>query len=39
VYFGAVVQGMSQQARDGASTQELRRVARLAMSAWPEPPA
>ncbi|WP_422070958.1 helix-turn-helix domain-containing protein [Streptomyces lasalocidi] len=34
-----VVQGMSQQARDGASTQELRRVARLAMNAWPEPSA
>ncbi|MFF9089859.1 TetR family transcriptional regulator C-terminal domain-containing protein [Streptomyces sp. NPDC014991] len=39
VYFAAVVQGMSQQARDGASTKELRRVARLAMNAWPEPSA
>ncbi|MEU5110700.1 TetR/AcrR family transcriptional regulator [Streptomyces longwoodensis] len=39
VYFAAVVQGMSQQARDGASTQELRRVARLAMSVWPRPSA
>ncbi|MEZ3182995.1 TetR/AcrR family transcriptional regulator [Streptomyces pimonensis] len=37
VYFAAVVQGMSQQARDGATTQELRRVAELAMMVWPEP--
>lgn len=37
VYFAAVVQGMSQQARDGATTEELRRVAELAMTAWPEP--
>ncbi|NEC91786.1 TetR/AcrR family transcriptional regulator [Streptomyces sp. SID12501] len=37
VYFAAVVQGMSQQARDGATVQELRRVAEYAMAAWPEP--
>ncbi|MGW2240239.1 TetR/AcrR family transcriptional regulator [Streptomyces sp. NPDC001759] len=37
VYFAAVVQGMSQQARDGASTAELERVADLAMTAWLAP--
>ncbi|NEC31008.1 TetR/AcrR family transcriptional regulator [Streptomyces sp. SID9913] len=37
VYFAAVIQGMSQQARDGATTEELRRTAAYAMSAWPEP--
>ncbi|MET9445263.1 TetR/AcrR family transcriptional regulator [Streptomyces sp. NPDC006610] len=35
VYFAAVMQGMSQQARDGASTEELLRVAEHAMTAWP----
>ncbi|MFF4170685.1 TetR/AcrR family transcriptional regulator [Streptomyces sp. NPDC001744] len=35
VYFAAVVQGMSQQARDGASAAELERVAEFAMAAWP----
>ncbi|MBU5948189.1 TetR/AcrR family transcriptional regulator [Streptomyces sp. PAM3C] len=35
VYFAAVVQGMSQQARDGATAQELRHVAELAMTVWP----
>ncbi|MFG2887739.1 TetR/AcrR family transcriptional regulator [Streptomyces sp. NPDC048297] len=35
VYFAAVVQGMSQQARDGAKAAELERVAELAMSVWP----
>ncbi|MFF4588172.1 TetR/AcrR family transcriptional regulator [Streptomyces sp. NPDC001388] len=39
VYFAAVVQGMSQQARDGATTAELRRVAEYAMAAWPAPAA
>ncbi|MDI3385923.1 TetR/AcrR family transcriptional regulator [Streptomyces sp. B-S-A8] len=34
-YTAAVFQGMSQQARDGASRQELERVADLAMTAWP----
>lgn len=37
VFFAAVVQGMSQQARDGASTDELLSVAAYAMAAWPEP--
>ncbi|MFD4510852.1 hypothetical protein [Streptomyces sp. NPDC058457] len=37
VYFAVVVQGMSQQARDGATTAELRRAAEYAMAAWPEP--
>ncbi|GAA3301950.1 TetR/AcrR family transcriptional regulator [Dactylosporangium vinaceum] len=32
---GAVLQGMSQQARDGASTAELHAVADAAMLAWP----
>ncbi|MGW5846754.1 TetR/AcrR family transcriptional regulator [Streptomyces sp. NPDC055254] len=34
-YAGAVLQGMSQQARDGASRQELEAVARRALAAWP----
>ncbi|MEV0318655.1 TetR/AcrR family transcriptional regulator [Streptomyces sp. NPDC050658] len=36
-YTGAVLQGMSQQSRDGASRQELEAVAELAMHAWPAP--
>ncbi|MFJ9806757.1 TetR/AcrR family transcriptional regulator [Streptomyces sp. NPDC101158] len=32
---GAVLQGMSQQARDGAPRQELELLAELAMRAWP----
>ncbi|WP_432056309.1 TetR/AcrR family transcriptional regulator [Streptomyces sp. bgisy022] len=39
VYFAAVIQGMSQQARDGATTEELRRTAAYAMCAWPAPEA
>ncbi|GLW04894.1 TetR family transcriptional regulator [Microtetraspora sp. NBRC 13810] len=35
VYVGAVVQGLSQQARDGATRAELEAVAAAAMSAWP----
>lgn len=35
-YFLAVLQGMSVQARDGASEAELLALGRLAMSAWPE---
>lgn len=35
VYYAAVIQGMSQQARDGASRRDLGRVAELAMQAWP----
>ncbi len=37
-HVAAVFQGMSQQARDGASAQELERVAELAMRAWPPAP-
>ncbi|MEU6840663.1 TetR/AcrR family transcriptional regulator [Streptomyces sp. NPDC046716] len=33
--FAAVFQGMSQQARDGASRTELESVAALAMAVWP----
>ncbi|MFJ2740373.1 TetR/AcrR family transcriptional regulator [Streptomyces sp. NPDC087440] len=35
-FSGAVLQGMSQQARDGADREELEAVAALAMSAWPQ---
>ncbi|MCZ4120939.1 TetR/AcrR family transcriptional regulator [Streptomyces sp. H39-S7] len=35
-YTAVVVQGMSQQARDGASREELEAVAELALRAWPE---
>ncbi|MEU1333461.1 TetR/AcrR family transcriptional regulator [Streptomyces sp. NPDC005865] len=34
-YTGAVFQGMSQQARDGATRDDLEAVADLAMRAWP----
>jgi AcrR family transcriptional regulator len=34
-FTGAVLQGMSQQARDGATTDELLTVADAAMAAWP----
>ncbi|MFH8348086.1 TetR/AcrR family transcriptional regulator [Streptomyces sp. NPDC018045] len=34
-YGATVLQGMSQQARDGADRTTLERVAELAMSAWP----
>ncbi|WP_329267171.1 TetR/AcrR family transcriptional regulator [Streptomyces pseudovenezuelae] len=34
-YTGAVIQGMSQQARDGASREELEAVAEIAMAIWP----
>lgn len=34
-FLGAVLQGMSQQARDGASQGELEAVADAAMAAWP----
>ncbi|MCT4355353.1 TetR/AcrR family transcriptional regulator [Streptomyces sp. Je 1-79] len=37
--FGAVLQGMSQQARDGATRAELEAVADAAMLAWPAVPA
>ncbi|MCM1974943.1 TetR/AcrR family transcriptional regulator [Streptomyces sp. NPDC002812] len=35
-YAGAVLQGMSQQSRDGAGREELEAVAELAMGAWPQ---
>ncbi|GLW70480.1 TetR family transcriptional regulator [Kitasatospora phosalacinea] len=34
-YFGTVLQGMSQRARDGADTTELAATAELALAAWP----
>ncbi|MFF4601554.1 TetR/AcrR family transcriptional regulator [Streptomyces sp. NPDC001339] len=38
-YVGAVIQGMSQQARDGAERSSLEAIAELALKAWPERPA
>ncbi|MFI7646977.1 TetR/AcrR family transcriptional regulator [Micromonospora sp. NPDC049460] len=38
-YVGAIVQGMSVQARDGATEDELAAVARVALTAWQPPPA
>ncbi len=32
---GAMVQGMSQQARDGASREELEALVEIAMAIWP----
>jgi TetR/AcrR family transcriptional regulator, copper-responsive repressor len=37
-FYGAVVQGMSVQARDGASRKELEGIVRAALLAWPAPP-
>jgi AcrR family transcriptional regulator len=34
-YTGAIIQGMSQQARDGASRGELEALAEIAMTIWP----
>ncbi|MYR63448.1 TetR family transcriptional regulator [Streptomyces sp. SID625] len=34
-YVGALVQGMSQQARDGARREELEAVAEIALAVWP----
>lgn len=34
-YTGAVLQGMSQQSRDGAGREELEAIAELSMRAWP----
>ncbi|WP_210585777.1 TetR/AcrR family transcriptional regulator [Streptomyces sp. GESEQ-35] len=34
-HTGAMIQGMSQQARDGASREELEAVAEIAMAIWP----
>nr|WP_221383338.1 TetR/AcrR family transcriptional regulator [Actinoplanes polyasparticus] len=36
-YFTAVMHGMSQRARDGATAAELTDTAELAMTAWPAP--
>ena len=36
-YFTAVMHGMSQRARDGATAAELTDTAKLAMAAWPVP--
>ncbi|MFI6602227.1 TetR/AcrR family transcriptional regulator [Nonomuraea sp. NPDC050536] len=37
-FYATVIQGMSQQSRDGASRESLERVADLAMNAWPTGP-
>ncbi|GAA4011514.1 TetR/AcrR family transcriptional regulator [Streptomyces marokkonensis] len=34
-YTGAMIQGMSQQARDGASRAELEALAEIALAVWP----
>ncbi|MER7752072.1 hypothetical protein [Kitasatospora sp. NPDC097643] len=34
-YLATVIQGMSQQARDGATAADLSHVAELALRAWP----
>ncbi|MBA9002237.1 TetR/AcrR family transcriptional regulator [Thermomonospora cellulosilytica] len=34
-FYAATIQGMSRQAQDGASPRTLRRIADLAMAAWP----
>ncbi|MGW4501066.1 TetR/AcrR family transcriptional regulator [Micromonospora sp. NPDC004336] len=38
-YFGAIIQGMSVQARDGATADELTAVVHIALTAWQEPSA
>jgi AcrR family transcriptional regulator len=38
-FFAAVIQGMSQRARDGATAAELAEVAELALAAWPARPS
>ena len=35
MFYAAVIQGMSTQARDGATPEELRRMADVALAAWP----
>ncbi|OIJ89362.1 TetR family transcriptional regulator [Streptomyces sp. MUSC 14] len=35
-HAGAMIQGMSQQARDGASREELEALAEIAMTIWPQ---
>ena len=34
-YIGAIIQGMSQQARDGATREELEALAEAALEIWP----
>lgn len=36
-FYGSTIQGMSVQARDGATRETLEYIADLAMAAWPEP--
>jgi AcrR family transcriptional regulator len=36
-FFSALFRGMAVQARDGATRDQLRRIGRLAMKAWPQP--
>jgi AcrR family transcriptional regulator len=38
-FYGAVIQGMSVQARDGADRATLLDIVRIALSAWPAPAA
>jgi hypothetical protein len=38
-FYACVIQGMSQQARDGATAEELLDVATTAMAAWPRTPS
>lgn len=38
-FYSAVVQGMSAQACDGACTERLKRLADIALTAWPGDPA
>jgi hypothetical protein len=37
-FYAVIIQGMSTQARDGASRELLERVAAQAMLAWPDSP-
>ena len=37
VFTGATLQGMSQQARDGATRTDLQSIAEAALLAWPQP--
>lgn len=39
VFYAAVLQGMSAQARDGATRADLRHIADAALRAWPAPAA
>jgi AcrR family transcriptional regulator len=37
LFYGAILQGMSQQARDGGTRNELLGVAEASLDAWPDP--